>query len=67
MRLFVGGLPPDITKRDVEGRFAPFGAVAGCDIVPSKGLGASPGECRGFAYVDFEPKDNASLARCLSL
>lgn len=67
MRLYVGGLPPDITARDLEGRFRPFGAVASCEIVPSKGPAADPGACRGFAYVSFEPKDDAALARCLSL
>ena len=67
MRLYVGGLPPDITPLDVEGRFKPFGAVASCELVPSKGPGADPGACRGFAYVEFQPKDDASLARCLSL
>jgi len=67
MRLYVGGLPTDITARDVEGRFASFGSVAGCEVVPAKGLDAADGACRGFAYVDFTPKDDASLARCLSL
>lgn len=70
MRLYVGGLPPDITPRDVEGRFAPFGAVAGVELAPAKGIQLDElprGSCRGFAHVDFEPKDVAALARCLSL
>lgn len=67
MRLYVGGLPPDITPADVAGRFATFGSVAAVELAPSKGLDAAPGACRGFAHVNFEPKDGAALARCLSL
>jgi hypothetical protein len=66
-RLYVGGLPPDISAADVIGRFTTFGSVSSCELVPSKGLQGAPGTCRGFAYVDLQPKDDHSVARCLSL
>jgi RNA recognition motif-containing protein len=78
MRIFVGGLPPDITAADVAARFAPFGTVTACDIAPEKQAGTAtatskakrpppPPPCRGFAHITFEPRDAAALARCLSL
>jgi RNA recognition motif-containing protein len=66
-RLYVGGLPPDISAADVIGRFTTFGNVSSCELVPSKGLQGAPGTCRGFAYVDLQPKDDHAVARCLSL
>lgn len=67
VRLYVGGLPSEIAAKDVIGRFAPFGSVGGCELVATKGLDAAPRVCRGFAYVDMQPKDEISLKRCLSL
>ena len=66
VRLYVGGLPPEVAESDVSGRFVSFGRVLECVLAPSKGLDAVPGRCRGFGYVEFEPKDSAALARCLS-
>ncbi len=66
VRLYVGGLPGDITPKQLEGRFASFGTVSNTKLVLSKQQSTSPG-CRGFAYVDFCPKDDQSLHRCLSL
>lgn len=66
MRLYVGGLPADISSKQLEGRFASFGTVSNTKLVPSKQQVTRPG-CRGFAYVDFTPKDDQSLHRCLSL
>ncbi len=67
VRLYVGGLPADIKQPELTARFTPFGQVAGCEVVPAKGLDATPGCCRGFAYVDLTPKDEQALSRCLSL
>ncbi|DBA84951.1 TPA: hypothetical protein ACH3X2_005692 [Trebouxia sp. C0005] len=66
VRLYVGGLPSDITSKQLEGRFASFGTVSNTKLTLSKQQSTSPG-CRGFAYVDFCPKDDQSLHRCLSL
>ncbi|KAF8069577.1 KCS2 [Scenedesmus sp. PABB004] len=66
-RLYVGGLTTGVSAAEVAGRFAPFGAVAACELVRAKGPGADPSSCRGFAYVTFTPKDAAALARVFSL
>lgn len=36
VRLFVGGLPPDVTEKDLISRFTPFGAVSSCELLPPK-------------------------------
>ncbi len=66
-RIYIGGLDPEVATTDVVGRFAPFGAVAGCELVPAKAGAAPGGSCRGFAYVDFIPHNEAALARVFSL
>jgi RNA recognition motif. (a.k.a. RRM, RBD, or RNP domain) len=66
-RIYIGGLDPEVATADVVGRFAPFGAVAGCELVPAKAGAAPGGSCRGFAYVDFIPHNEAALARVFSL
>mmetsp|Transcript_20867 Transcript_20867/g.52664 ORF Transcript_20867/g.52664 Transcript_20867/m.52664 type:complete len:404 (-) Transcript_20867:84-1295(-) len=68
VRLYVGGLPEDITSADVVARFTPFGSVDELQLAPQKyaGMYSRPG-CRGFGYVKFRPKDDKSLSRCLSL
>jgi hypothetical protein len=66
-RVYVGGLTSDIQEADVIGRFKPFGAVTACEIVRGKSFSGDPSHCRGFAYVSFQPKDPASLARAFSL
>ena len=64
IRLFVGGLPMQITRKQLEDRFAAFGKVSAVEVAPSKTQAAS---CRGYAYVQFGPKDESALQRCLSL
>ena len=65
VRLYIGGLPGDITSKQLAGRFASFGSLSAVELVPRK---QSPAEgCRGFAYVDFTPNDDQALHRCLSL
>lgn len=65
IRLYVGGLPADINAKQLAGRFASFGALSAVELVPRKSALADG--CRGFAYVDFTPKDDQALHRCLSL
>ncbi len=83
VRLFVGGIPSDVTAAELTQRFTPFGQVAACELVPSKDTAAAPQQqeahqhgaqqqplfppCRGFAYLELQPKDDVSLGRCLSL
>jgi RNA recognition motif-containing protein len=66
-RIYVGGLTPDIQEADIIGRFTPFGAVTACEVVRGKSISGDPSHCRGFAYVSFQPKDQAALARAFSL
>ena len=65
VRLYVGGLPPNISSKQVASRFASFGSTSAVELVPSKHH--EEAGCRGFAYVDFVPNDDQSLHRCLSL
>jgi RNA recognition motif-containing protein len=71
VRLYVGGLPGEVSKEQLAQRFQPFGAVAAVQLVPEKpGTPAAsrPSKpCRGFAYVQLVPKDEAALHRCLSM
>lgn len=64
IRLFVGGLPADVTAEELQMRFQPFGKVIGSEIVPQKEDGAN---CRGFGYVDLEPVSEASLSKCFAV
>ena len=68
VRLFVGGIPGDISIEDISARFAPFGAVAGVERAPVKlhqsPLGTDPNDCRGFAYVDLVPLSDSSVSKC---
>ena len=77
-RLFVGGIDRDVTAQLLSSRFLPFGKVLSCEVVPEKASASGEGgaavavgngkpACRGFAYVDLAPKDDAALHRCLSL
>lgn len=75
VRLYVGGLPADTTADLLAQRFKPFGDVLGCEIVTEKPgwipkqpvPAGQPAGCRGFAYLNLQPKDDTSVARCLSL
>jgi RNA recognition motif-containing protein len=64
VRLFVGGLPADITVAELQSRFKPFGTVLGMEVVPLKDV---KGACRGFAYVDLDPISEASLHKCFTV
>jgi hypothetical protein len=64
VRLFVGGLPADITVAELQSRFKPFGTILGMEVVPQKD---AKGTCRGFAYVDLDPISEASLHKCFTV
>ncbi|KAJ9505441.1 hypothetical protein QJQ45_028288 [Haematococcus lacustris] len=72
VKLFVGGLPPDIHEADLAQRFLTFGEPASV-LIPSTSVNTlQPNSqenknSRGFAYVTLTPKDTASVGRCLSL
>lgn len=65
VRLYVGGLPPDVDEEQLRARFTPFGAVSACSIAPPKVYGAVTFP-RNFGHVELEPKDEATLRRCIS-
>ena len=68
VRLYVGGLPPDVGPSDISLRFSPFGQVQAVELAQPKEM-AQPGgpqQHRGFGHVDLQPKDANSVARCLS-
>jgi hypothetical protein len=70
VRLFVGGLSEDITSLDLSQRFLPFGVVENCEVLAPKDsdtFRASHAHCRGFGYLDLEPKDEPALRKCLSV
>ena len=69
VRLYVGGLPADVTAEQLAERFAPFGRVEGADLAAPQTDGCAAlkdASCRGFGYVELDPKDEAALRRCLS-
>ncbi len=61
VRLFVGGLPTDLAAAELASRLAPFGSVRTVELIHAQG-----GGCRGFAYVDFVPASDSSLAKCMT-
>ena len=71
VRLYVGGLPHDVTSEQLAQRFQPFGSVGVVQLVPDKSgtvpAGSPLEPCRGFAYVQLAPKDETALHRCLSM
>lgn len=70
-RLFVGGLPHDIRPEQIAQRFQSFGTVQSVELVPEKEGSVHAGptlkQCRGFAFVQLNPKDDAALHRCISM
>ena len=55
VRLFVGGLPPDVAEADLRGRFSPFGDVSAVDVRPPKEAAGDlqkEASCRGYAHLD---------------
>lgn len=74
VRLYVGGIPPGITLKELEDRFLPFGSVEQCEIIPPKTHaivthGAERQTVsypRNFGFVSILPKDERSLQRAMS-
>jgi RNA recognition motif-containing protein len=68
IRLFVGGLPPDIDEGELAKRFSSFGVVTACEYAKSKPEGVKEFEpiCRGFAYLNIEPVNDAAIRKCLT-
>ncbi|GAX85592.1 hypothetical protein CEUSTIGMA_g13007.t1 [Chlamydomonas eustigma] len=68
VRLFVGGLPPDIDARELAKRFSPFGVVTACEYAKPKPEGVKEYSTipRGFAYLNIEPIDDAAIRKCLT-
>ena len=70
VRLYVGGLPPEVQQHELSLRFAPFGQVQSVELAQPKELplpgGATLRLPRGFAHVEIEPKEDSSVQRCLS-
>jgi RNA recognition motif-containing protein len=48
MKIYVGNLPYDVTKEDLQTQFAAFGAVESVDIIIDRYSGRS----KGFAFVE---------------
>jgi hypothetical protein len=71
IRLFVGGLPSTVSSTQIGQRFESFGKVIAVELVPEKTGTVTSGNplhpCRGFAYVQLRPNDDASLRRCISM
>ena len=71
VRLYVGGLPSTASCSQISQRFESFGEVHSVELVPEK-VGTVHATyplqpCRGFAYVQLSPNDEASLRRCISM
>jgi RNA recognition motif-containing protein len=59
--VFVGGLAPAVTTRNLHDAFIPFGEIADVSL-PKNEAHNTPDPHRGFAYVEFEDADDAKEA-----
>jgi RNA recognition motif-containing protein len=70
VRLFVGGLPNDVTEAQLKERFKAFGHVTSVTLPPPKSAGSrDPGGLeahRGFAYLELTAEDASAVRRCLN-
>lgn len=71
MRLYIGGLPSTVSCTQISQRFESFGKVHDVELVAEKEGTVRASQplqpCRGFAYVQLSPSDEASLRRCISM
>eukprot|EP00897_Mesotaenium_endlicherianum_P010945 jgi/Mesen1/987/ME000012S00537 len=73
-RLYVGGLPSDVTEKELKARFASFGEVHSVELVPSKlqpqanasAVDGSAAGTRRFGYVNVTPASELSLKKCFT-
>jgi len=57
-RLFVGGLPYEVTQSQLEEMFAEFGKVESADLITDKFSGRS----KGFGFVEMSSDEEAQKA-----
>jgi RNA recognition motif-containing protein len=57
-KLFIGGLPHNMTVEDLEHTFQPYGRLVDAEIIADKGTG----ESRGFGFVTFSTEEAADNA-----
>jgi RNA recognition motif-containing protein len=50
IRMFAGGLPPDMTERELGEIFSAHGKVRGMKLV----MDVFSGKCKGFGFVEME-------------
>jgi RNA recognition motif-containing protein len=50
IRMFAGGLPPDMTERELTELFAPHGRIRGIKLM----YDVFSGKCKGFGFVEME-------------
>lgn len=62
-RLFVGGLPFEMSTDDLFDVFSAFGDLVDCTIATHPDGHAHEGESRGFGFVEFATVDDANAAR----
>jgi RNA recognition motif-containing protein len=72
VRIFVGGLPSRLQPDELGDRFRTFGKVLNCEIAPPKQYPSLKYNLlnefhRGIAFVTLEPKDEASLKKCIQV
>lgn len=57
-RLFVGGLPYNVTDVQLKDMFSPFGAIVSCTVITDRMTGQS----KGFGFVEMEDDKAADEA-----
>lgn len=58
MKIYVGNLPYSTTEDDLKNLFAPYGKVAGINVITDK----FSGESKGFAFVEMQDNSEADQA-----
>lgn len=70
VRLFVGGLPEDVTEAQLKERFKAFGDVTSVTTPSPKPLDGGGQKAvavhRGFAYLEMIPCDALAVRRCIT-
>mmetsp|Transcript_3025 Transcript_3025/g.10905 ORF Transcript_3025/g.10905 Transcript_3025/m.10905 type:complete len:674 (-) Transcript_3025:95-2116(-) len=70
LRLYIGGLSPNVTAIDLEKRLGAFGKVSDVEFARIKDycaeFYAEGSQHRGFAFVSLEPSSGSALKRCFA-